>query len=201
MVLCCVAMVFMLLRFLDICRLDTAETGLVHPKVFKALKLFSTQNKLKRKALGIIAQFLSSQEIESLRKEFAALDKDGNGKITCKELVQSMKTLGLNPSNSDVSQLIAEIDSDGDGLMDYQEFLAASMEKKHYMRDDLLYRAFQSMDIDRTGSLTRDNIRTLLSGDDSAVVDDIISTVDTDASGAIDFEEFKQMMEWRWKLK
>ena len=44
---------------------------------------------------------------------FQAFDKDGNGYITTKELKSLMRCLGCNPTDSEVQQIINEVDADG----------------------------------------------------------------------------------------
>ncbi len=44
---------------------------------------------------------------------FQAFDKDGNGFITTKELKSLMRCLGCNPTDSEVQQIINEVDADG----------------------------------------------------------------------------------------
>jgi calcium-dependent protein kinase len=60
---------------------------------------------------------------ERLWAAFAKLDLDGNGKVTAAEI---KSVLG---ENSEAAQLIAEADKDGDGEIDYDEFIAMWTEK------------------------------------------------------------------------
>ncbi len=46
-------------------------------------------------------------------------DKDGNGTINTKELGVAMRTLGLNPTEDELLNIINEFDVDGNGKIDF----------------------------------------------------------------------------------
>ena len=41
-------------------------------------------------------------------------DKDGDGKVTTKELATVMRCLGANPTKDDLDKMIREVDKDGE---------------------------------------------------------------------------------------
>ena len=47
------------------------------------------------------------------REAFALFDKDGDGTITTKELGTVMRSLGQNPTEADLQDMINEVDVDG----------------------------------------------------------------------------------------
>ena len=51
--------------------------------------------------------------ISELREAFALFDKDGDGSITTAELATVMRSLGQNPTEADLKQMIKEVDIDG----------------------------------------------------------------------------------------
>jgi Ca2+-binding EF-hand superfamily protein len=51
--------------------------------------------------------------IPEFREAFSLFDKDGDGDITTKELGTVMRSLGQNPSESELQEMIKEVDADG----------------------------------------------------------------------------------------
>lgn len=54
------------------------------------------------------------------------------------------------------------IDTDGSGKIDYTEFLAATMEKSIYMKEDKLHQAFKMLDQDGNGKISREELKNVL---------------------------------------
>ncbi|CDJ70095.1 caltractin, putative [Eimeria necatrix] len=68
---------------------------------------------------------LTADEIEEVREAFSLFDTDGSGTVDPKELKAAMQTLGFESKNPSVFQMIAELDRDGGGPVDFEEFLDA----------------------------------------------------------------------------
>jgi calmodulin len=51
------------------------------------------------------------------------LFQDGSGSITTKELLYVMRSIGQNPTEDEVLELIMESDLNGDGTIDFDEFI------------------------------------------------------------------------------
>jgi hypothetical protein len=56
-------------------------------------------------------------------------DKDGDGTITTKELGTVMRSLGQNPTEAELQDMINEVDADGNGTIDFPEFLTLMARK------------------------------------------------------------------------
>ena len=54
--------------------------------------------------------------IPEFKEAFALFDKDGDGSITTKELGTVMRSLGQNPTESELQDMINEVDADGMNL-------------------------------------------------------------------------------------
>ena len=50
------------------------------------------------------------------REAFSLFDKDGDGTITCKELGTVMRSLGQNPTDDELQDMIHEVDADGNKI-------------------------------------------------------------------------------------
>jgi hypothetical protein len=77
----------------------------------------------KRAAKSYERPGLSEEEIEEIREAFNLFDTDGSGTIDPKELKAAMQSLGFEAKNQTIYQMIADIDKDGNGTIDFDEFL------------------------------------------------------------------------------
>ncbi|KAJ8465213.1 hypothetical protein OPV22_027765 [Ensete ventricosum] len=165
--------------------------------VLSRMKQFRAMNKLKKLALKVIAENLSEEEIQGLKQMFTNLDTDKSGTITYEELKTGLARLGSKLSEAEVKQLMDAADVDGNGSIDYIEFITATMNRHKLERDEHLYRAFQYFDKDNSGFITRDELESAMQEHgmgDLATIKEIISEVDTDNDGRINYQEFCAMM-------
>ncbi|VAH45386.1 unnamed protein product [Triticum turgidum subsp. durum] len=165
--------------------------------VLSRMKQFRAMNKLKKMALKVIASNLNEEEIKGLKQMFMNMDTDNSGTITYEELKAGLAKLGSKLSEAEVKQLMDAADVDGNGSIDYVEFITATMHRHKLERDEHLFKAFQYFDKDNSGFITRDELETALiehEMGDADTIKDIISEVDTDNDGRINYEEFCAMM-------
>ncbi|MED6216178.1 Calcium-dependent protein kinase 33 [Stylosanthes scabra] len=165
--------------------------------VLSRMKQFRAMNKLKKLALKVIAENLSEEEIQGLKAMFTNIDTDNSGSITYEELRAGLQRLGSKLTEAEVRQLMDAADVDGNGSIDYIEFITATMHRHRLERDEHLYKAFQYFDKDNSGFITRDELESAMKEygmGDEATIREIISEVDTDNDGRINYEEFVAMM-------
>lgn len=59
-----------------------------------------------------------------MKTAFAYFDKDNSGSITKEELKDCLKSDDFTLDDSEIDKLLAGVDQDGDGQIDYVEFIA-----------------------------------------------------------------------------
>jgi Ca2+-binding EF-hand superfamily protein len=98
-------------------------------------------------------QGVSPQQLQELREVFDLFDSDGSGGIDSRELKSAMTSLGFTDvSKANVAKLMADIDKDEDGRVDFAEFLHMMTSKiSERQPGDDMFKAFQLMDIHGTG--------------------------------------------------
>ena len=67
---------------------------------------------------------MTDEQIAEFKEAFSLFDKNGDGKITTTELSTVMRSLGLNPTQAELQSMINEVDVDGNGTVDFPEFLS-----------------------------------------------------------------------------
>ncbi|CAD5196067.1 unnamed protein product [Musa acuminata subsp. malaccensis] len=169
------------------------------------LQQFSVMNKFKKKALRVVAEYLSVEEVADIKDMFEKMDINKNGKITFEELKFGLRKLGHQIPDADVQILMEAADVDGTGTLDYGEFVAVSIHLRKIGNDEHLHKAFSYFDQNKSGYIEIEELRDSLVDDlgtnHEEVINAIIHDVDTDKDGRISYEEFTAMMkagtDWR----
>ncbi|CAL5428191.1 unnamed protein product [Camellia sinensis] len=88
-------------------------------------------------------------------------------------------------------------DVDGNGTIDYIEFITAMMHMNRVEREHHLYTAFEYFDEDKSGYITMEELEHALkkyNTGDKKTIKEIIAEVDIDNDGRINYDEFVAMM-------
>ncbi|KAF9665211.1 hypothetical protein SADUNF_Sadunf16G0098800 [Salix dunnii] len=86
------------------------------------LKQFSMMNRFKRKALRVIADFLSIEEVEDIKEMFKKMDTDNDGIVSIEELKTGLRNFGSQLAESEVQMLVEAchaFDTDDGVLLEY----------------------------------------------------------------------------------
>ena len=188
----------------------TAEQVLVHPWLvnqlnkntkakeiklnFNTFKTYSGANKLSRAVLTYIASRLTDDEVKKLKDAFQKIDVNGDGMLTLDELKNA---ISQNPEVHvmNIEQIFKTIDTDNSGVINYTEFLAASIDKRIYLQEDKLRDAFKLFDEDKSGKISKSEISKVLKFKKSGTeMTKLFEKYDLNGDGEIDFDEFLNMM-------
>ena len=66
---------------------------------------------------------LTEEQRQEIKEAFDLFDTDGSGVIDAKELKVAMRALGFEPKKEEVKRMIAEVDKQGTGAVEFQDFL------------------------------------------------------------------------------
>nr|BAW98169.1 luminescent protein GeNL(Ca2+)-520 [synthetic construct] len=152
---------------------------------------------------------LTEEQIAEFKEAFSLFDKDGDGTITTRELGTVMRSLGQNPTEAELQDMINEVDADGNGTIYFPEFLTMMARKmKDTDSEEEIREAFRVFDKDGNGYISAAQLRHVMTNlgvkltDEE--VDEMIREADIDGDGQVNYEEFEQMMtakggKRRWK--
>jgi calcium-dependent protein kinase len=158
------------------------------------LREYRTFSRIKKTALMAVAVGLNDRDVDAMKRAFEELDTMKNGTISLAEFRGVMKKTQF-VDESEVDKLFNDLDLDHTGMIKYTEFLAAAVQENLYLEEDRVVDAFHKLDTDSSGSITRENLKTVLGGElDDAAIDRMIATADFAKDGVISLDEFRRMM-------
>jgi calcium-dependent protein kinase len=136
---------------------------------------------------------------------FTLMDTDKDGKVTYEELRAGLRKVGSQLAEPEIKMLMEVADVDGNGVLDYGEFVAVTIHLQRMENDEHFRRAFMFFDKNGSGYIESNELREVLADDsgefDTEVLNDIMREVDTDKDGRVSYEEFVAMMktgtDWR----
>nr|CAA66148.1 CaMF [Fagus sylvatica] len=145
-----------------------------------------------------MADQLTDDQISEFKEAFSLFDKDGDGCITTKELGTVMRSLARTQLRQSCRTLINEVDRDGNGTIDFPEFLNLMARKmKDTDSEEELKEAFRVSTKDQNGFISAAELRHVMTNLGEKLtdeVDEMIREADVDGDGQINYEEFVKVM-------
>jgi len=136
-----------------------AELRPLDPEVLTSLRDFAKLSAFKRAALEAIAFSMSAQSISHLREQFSKLDKDSSGFVSMGDFSDVLQKAGT--SREEAASIFATIDQDHTNSISYTEFLAATISRRLWLSRERIKDAFQRLDVDGSGFITKENLKEL----------------------------------------
>jgi calmodulin len=110
-----------------------------------------------------------------------------------------MRSLGQNPTEAELQDMINEIDAMGNRTIDFPEFLTVMARKmKDTDKPDDIKDAFKVFDKERNGFISSAELKNIMTqlGEkfSEEEVDEMLREADVDGDGQINYDEFVDMM-------
>uniref|UniRef100_A0A452V7K7 Troponin C, slow skeletal and cardiac muscles n=1 Tax=Ursus maritimus TaxID=29073 RepID=A0A452V7K7_URSMA len=159
-----------------------------------------TQASLRSPGPGLSVPPPSDTEFKAAFDIFVLGAEDGC--ISTKELGKVMRMLGQNPTPEELQEMIDEVDEDGSGTVDFDEFLVMMV---RCMKDDSkgkseeeLSDLFRMFDKNADGYIDLDELKVMLQATGETITEDDIEELmkdgDKNNDGRIDYDEFLEFM-------
>nr|QQP23428.1 putative calcium-binding protein CML41 [Sedum alfredii] len=142
----------------------------------------------------------SSSDFEiKMRDVFRYFDRNGDGKVSANEIRAYFTSVGEYMSYDEAKQIINELDTDGDEMLDFQEFVNVMRKDNQDDEDNELKLAFEMFEHEKgSGCITPKGLQIMLEkiGDLRTYNEcaAMINVFDANRDGVLDFQEFRQMM-------
>ncbi|CDW53538.1 Calmodulin [Trichuris trichiura] len=135
---------------------------------------------------------LADEQIAEFQEAFNLFDKDGDGKITSQELGVVMRSLGQRPTESELRDMVNEVDEDGNGTIEFDEFLQMMSRKmKDSDSEQELREAFQVFDKDKDGFISASELHYVMTNLGEKLTDEevqeMIREADLDGDGLVNY--------------
>ncbi|CAL5333715.1 unnamed protein product [Camellia sinensis] len=141
--------------------------------------------------------------IDEMKQVFDKFDSNKDGKISPDEYKAILRALKKEDTIKDVPNIFKVADLDGDGFIDFNEFVEVQKREGGVKTTDMQC-AFRTFDLDGDGKISAEEVFELLKrlGEKCSLQDcrKMVRAVDANGDGVIDMDEFITMMTRTMKL-
>ena len=155
--------------------------------------------KVKPSTSGVPHQPLTPGQRQEIKEAFDLFDTEGAGVIDAKELRVAMRALNFDPKSQEIKNMIAEVDHDGHGVIQFEDFLKLMAKKTSVKPARVeMKNAFRLFIDDGSTQITVRHLqrisRELGENMNEEELQDIIDEADRKGDGTINEEDFERVM-------
>ncbi|XP_067880499.1 troponin C, slow skeletal and cardiac muscles-like isoform X3 [Heterodontus francisci] len=156
---------------------------------------------LRASATGV--EQLTEEQKSEFRAAFDIFVQDAaDGCISTKELGKVLRMLGQNPTPEELQEMIDEVDEDGSGTVDFDEFLVmmvmCTKDESKGKSEEELAELFRMFDKNTDGYIDLEELKGMLEATGECITEDDIEELmrdgDKNNDGKIDYDEFLEFM-------
>ena len=139
--------------------------------------------------------FADKEHLQKLRNIFYKIDLNMDGKLSKEELYTAYKEAKIDITKEELNKIIKFIDFDGNGYIEYEEFIRVTLPKEQLFTDINLKNAFDMFDKDKNGTISINEIIEVIGTNlDKNAIEELKKEVAYDGDKEIDFKRFKEYM-------
>lgn len=165
-------------------------------EIAHALSDFGKASKFRRAAMSAMAWSLTSKERAQVRQAFIEMDRDKTGTIKLHEFKEVIKSRFQLLDDESCVQAFKALDTSNTDEIHYSEFLAAMVSSRIALHDNVLKETFQRFDEDRTGYISKENMKRVLGAEYSDEdIEDLMKEADLAKDGRISYAEWIEYLQ------
>ena len=165
--------------------------------VLISLKNYSQQTKIYQTVLTYLSHnYTDKEELNRLKKIFYKIDLNLDGKLSKDELKYAFKEAGMEMKNEQLNKVIKSIDFDGNGFIEYEEFIRVTLPKERLFTEKNLKIAFDMFDLDKNGAISLNEFKEILGIEkikDKNVNKELLKEIPIKGNEEMTFEQFKKI--------
>ncbi|KAL2234941.1 UNVERIFIED_CONTAM: putative calcium-binding protein CML16 [Sesamum indicum] len=148
-----------------------------------------------------MATFRDTDQLKQLKDIFDRFDMDRDGSLTQLELAALLRSLGLRPTGDQVHILLAKMDANGNGFIEFEELVEAilpDITEQVLINQEQLMKVFRSFDRDGNGYITAAELAGQMAKMGQPLtyheLTEMMQEADTNGDGVISFNEFATVL-------
>jgi len=161
--------------------------------VLESIKSFNSNSKFKQAVCKMMAEDLSADVVARYREKFSQLDKNKDGTVSIEDLSQAIQHMqpGVSPESvASLEELSKKLDVNGDGVINYDEWLLFLVNRRLSAKEERLFQAFKKIDLDDDGKISLEELKAVLHHETEENLAQYLSEADGNHDGVIEYEEF-----------
>jgi len=168
--------------------------------ICKHLGSLHTESSLKILIMRIVSSKVPTKKVQEVMRSFQAIDQNNDGLITFKELRDGMlKFPDLFSENvTEIDKMLDEIDDCQTEGLSIEELIAATIDMQHDVMTSVLWDAFSAFDVDRSGTLTLNELQLMVQGLEGQIgshqVELMMQMLEYEIADELTFDEFRAII-------
>ena len=165
--------------------------------ILMSFKNYTKHSKIYQIVLTYLSHnFDDKEELNRLKKIFYKIDLNLDGKLSKSEFEYAFKEAGIEMKKGQLDKMMKSIDFDGNGFIEYEEFIRVALPKEKLFTEKNLRIAFDMFDLDKNGTISLDEFKTILGINKlkmKKVNSELLKEIPIKENEEMTFEQFKQI--------
>ena len=120
-----------------------------------------------------------------------------DGKLSKEELFVAFKEAGMEMESDQLNKVIESIDFDGNGYIEYEEFIRVTLPEEQLFTETNLKTAFDMFDLDKNGTISLYEFKEILGlgkSKNKNLNKELLKEIPIKGNEEITFEQFKKIL-------